>query len=613
MKLLLLLFSFYIFQAELLIAQDDLDPTPVAQAGAFTITKGELLERYEFTPQPGKHKKDQAAGQKLKFLYSLIAEKLWAAEAVNKYLDTSSAFQIAMESIENMLLRDMLWQKEIAEKIHFTDLEMKEALNRFKKKLYVKFLFSFEESEIKELHRRLVVGENFDSLLVTRGEFEEQPNAIEIVYGQMESGIEDSLFKKRKGEFTAPILTPDGWYIFKMENWIEENLRANDEDAINSAKKIFTARKENYLYQKFYSEFFQSKNIDVDAKLLKLLASTLSDVLAEKKYFQKLKDGEQITVDAYDVNNVLGKLSFAEQSSNVMSIEGEEYSLQKIFFRLAFDGIRIFATDIESVFQELNRRMRTFIESELLANEAKRRGYQNMIEVKTDLKMWRDNYLFQLAKNEFTDSIKITESELKEFYNRRHKQISSPPLVNIIEILNDNIDTIAVILNKINASEDFKSLANIYSQREWTKINSGEYGFFPVTQFGEIGRIAATLELNEVYGPIELSEGYSIIKLIGKKEPIVTETKSFEAVREELRQILMTEKIHGLMNMQTATLAEKYGIEIFGDAFNSVQTTEVNSLVIRHLGFGGQMTAVPIVAPFDSWVEIYFRNKNKIP
>lgn len=614
MKKISLLLSLWIsLHATAAFAQDDNDPAPVAIIGASVISKGEFLERYEFTPQPGKRSQSSQAGQKLKFLYTLIAEKLWAAEALNKNLDTSSAYQIAMESIENMLLRDMLWKKEITENVVISDSELKYALARHGKKLYVNFLFSESEKEIFQLYSDLKNGVRFDSLLVRRAEYDEQTLPVEVVFGQMELSVEDSLYNLKTGEFTSPILTPDGWYIFKINNWIVENISVADEDAVSSASKILIARKEQILYQKFYFDFFRSKEVRADFKLLRKLSESFSDVVTEKRYFLKIKDGDFIHVDAEIVNAVLSKLEADDLNLTFMNINGTEYSLQKYFFRIAFAGIKVYQSDIESVFQLINEKTKMFIEHELLSAEARRRNYHLTVEVKNDMNMWRDNYLFQLARIEFLDSIVVSENELKEFYDQRHKQISSPPLVNIFEILNGNLDTIAVVLNKINSGQDFKNLARKYNQREWTKKSDGEYGYFPITQFGEIGRIASALELNEVYGPIELSEGYSIIKLVGKKEPIATESKSFESVKSELKEILLREKTNGLMNYKTAALAEKYGIDIYVDAFNSIQTTEINSLVVRHLGFGGQMTAVPIVAPFDSWVEIYFRNKNKIP
>ncbi|MCK7516464.1 MAG: peptidylprolyl isomerase [Ignavibacteriales bacterium] len=49
------------------------------------------------------------------------------------------------------------------------------------------------------------------------------------------------------------------------------------------------------------------------------------------------------------------------------------------------------------------------------------------------------------------------------------------------------------------------------------KKSNGEYGLFPVTENGEIGRIASTMNVGDIYGPLELKEGYSIFKLIDKQ------------------------------------------------------------------------------------------------
>ncbi len=63
----------------------------------------------------------------------------------------------------------------------------------------------------------------------------------------------------RFGEYTQPILTPDGWYIFYLVNKSEQVL-LNDkdrEDAIKNVRKIIEARKLIDKQKDFYTEFFK--------------------------------------------------------------------------------------------------------------------------------------------------------------------------------------------------------------------------------------------------------------------------------------------------------------------------------------------------------------------
>ena len=209
----------------------------VARVGSKVITDSEFLERYEFTPGFRRHVKQMDDSNKLEFLFTLIAEKLFALEAKNLKLDTTDVLQFSRKAFERMFVRDKLFQEEIRNKISVTDKELIEATVKNNSKLYVNFLFSQDKDEIDQLYNYLKQGISFDSILIESPEYEEQREPIEVLFGQMEETIEDSLFRMKVGEFTKPILTPDGWYIFKLVNK-SQNLFLTDEDKENAKKTI---------------------------------------------------------------------------------------------------------------------------------------------------------------------------------------------------------------------------------------------------------------------------------------------------------------------------------------------------------------------------------------
>ena len=87
-----------------------------------------------------------------------------------------------------------------------------------------------------------------------------------------------------------------------------------------------------------------------------------------------------------------------------------------------------------------------------------------------------------------------------------------------MKFLTDSLEIIESVVRELEKGADFRKLASLHTKRTWTKNNGGEFGFFPVTMYGDIGRIAATMNIGEIYGPIKLPEGYSIFKLIDKRE-----------------------------------------------------------------------------------------------
>ena len=595
--------SAFFFFCIALFAQNPQDNI-VVRVGNKVINDKEFIERYEFTPRINNPGNSDSGTAKLDFLYTMIAEKLWAQESKALGLDTIEVMKFSKEEFEKMFVRDALYKKEITDKINITDAELLTGFYRNKTKLKVNFLFSEDKTEIDKLYKILEDGVIFDSLLNERPEYEEQTTPIEVVYGQMDAAVEDSLYKLNLGEYTAPIFTPDGWYIFKLTNKIESvlNTITDLEESKSSVEKIIKARKSQQLYNKFYADYFSDKKIDVNPVLFESFAEKISNRFEWKKRNSMVSDSKLINLLADDVLFIEDQFGADSLKQNFIEFEEEPVTLKNYIRMLAFDGFSASDYRITYIRALLDARTKYLIEQELLAREGFKRGYNLLPEVQSNVNMWMDNYLMQVLKNQFMDSVSVSDNEVFSYYQKRQKAEKYPQLVNIIEILTDSLETINFILRELKEGKDFRELAIKFTKREWVKKNNGEFGLFPVSSHGEIGRIAATMNVGDIYGPLTLPEGYSIFKLIDKKDSTTIKPEPYEKVKDEYKRELAYRKLRFKMNNYTANLAIKYGVSINYDLLNSIEVTNINSFALRKLGFGGKITAVPIVAPNTDWV-----------
>ena len=315
-----------------------------------------------------------------------------------------------------------------------------------------------------------------------------------------------------------------------------------------------------------------------------------------------------------DKNNLLNLLS-----DDVLYIESEfgTDSLKQVFIKfnknpftlkhfirlITFDGFPSENSDLPDIRKLLDAKTKSMIEQELLAREGIRRGYLSLPDVQSDINSWTDNYLFQMLQNKFLDSVTVSETEVYELYKERNKEEKYPREINILEILVDNQHLADSLRKKIDDGEDFKQLAKKYTQRETTKNSEGEFGFFPSAEHGEIGKIASAMEIGQVYGPLKTSEGYSIFKLIGKRDTVTIPPEPLSNFKEEYTRELLHRKAKVKMDNYTVGLALKFGVGINFDLFDSINVTSLNSFGIRKLGFGGKLTAVPLLAPNADWVQ----------
>ncbi len=612
MKQIFIVIFFLLLITVELYSQNFIDKS-VARVGNLTISDQEFLERYEMTPGFNRHRKSTIESQKIEFLFSLIAEKLWALESINRGMDTTDVIKFTTESFTKMFVRDALFKKEIQEKSIASDQEVLEGLNKSTSKLYVNFLFSNDLEEINFLFKLLNEGIPFDSILAESVEKDEQLSPIEVVFGQMDESLEETLFNLKIGEFTQPILTSDGWYIFKLVNRSEQLMDGNvsKEDAAKTVRKTLEARKLIANQKEFYADFFRDKQVDINPELFEMLAKNISTLFEYKKKNYQLKENELMNLETPDILKMEEVFGDKLLSSNFILFDKDPISFGKYLRMLVFDGYNASDYKLNFIRASLDTRVRRDIEKELLFREGKNRGYDDLPEVKKEVETWREHYLFQALKAQYSDSVQVSEDEVYRYYQRNHKPEWIPMQVNIIEILTDSLEIVQKIFNELNDGKDFKEICNRYNKREWTKKSGGEYGLFPVTENGEIGRIASTMNIGDIYGPLELKEGYSIFKLIDKQEQKLIPEQPYEKVKDKYRQDLTYQKLYKKMTDFTYALSVKYGVSLNLDLLEQISVTTLPSFGIRFLGFGGKMTAVPLIAPNVDWAEQWIKNQQQ--
>jgi parvulin-like peptidyl-prolyl isomerase len=605
--------AIFLFQSSSIISQG-IDDERVAIVGTKEITVNEFIERFEFSPRLHKNDKSGVESAKLELIYSLIAEKLWAEESYLLGMDTLDVIKFSENEFKKIFVRDVLFKKEILDKVKILPEELTEGYFRNQNTLKINFIFSENENEIRNVHHLLMEGIHFDSLLTNREEFAEQQNPIEVVFGQMDESIEDSLFQLKIEEFTQPILTPDGWYIFKLTNRITSlfNQGESENDSRKSAEKIIRARKSRDLYFEYYQDFFSDKKVDVNKELFEKLAIKISERFEWQKIIYRTTEDKLFHLLAEDVVAIENEIGTDSLNMVFIEFETEPFSLKHYFRILAFDGFSSGECDSESIRKLLNTKTRQIIEYELLAREGIGKGYHLLPDVQDHINMWVDNYLFQVIQNKIMDSVIVSNDEIYSYYIRKNNEEKYPAVYNIREILVDSLDKVDIIFQEINSGKEFSDLAKKYTIREWTKDKGGEFGFFYSSQHGEIGKIAATMEVGDIYGPLKVPLGYSIFKLIDKRDSITIPPVPFEKVKDRYKRELLLAKTKSKITNYTVNLAVKFGVGLDFNVFNSIEVTNINSLGIRRLGFGGQITAVPIIAPNFDWVQQWLEKINVI-
>ncbi len=604
-KILVMLIVFY----QVAFCQDE--NKVLAIIGSDEITVGEFKDRFEFMPHLN-YSDSNIDSIKMEFLYSLIAEKLWALEALQLRIDTFETIKHSLHSLQNLFVKDELYKQEVESKIVITNDEISKGLSNINRIISVSIITSPDSIEIWNLFDAFQSGLRFDSMLVVMGMPEKR---FEIKYGSLEDeAVEDMLYSLNLNEIAKPVKSKDHWFIFKLVgDHKDTSIDLSNDHSKNIVLKKLKDRKAQKLGRNFLDNLLGGESITADRKLFDVFTEKLIEVLKRRSEKSESDSLVNIQLLESDILKLLKLISKTELIDPFIKMEIYPATLEDFMFYLIYQKVYFNSLSINKVRLVLNRAVKQFIEDETLAREGYKRGLENLTSVKNDLKIWRNYYLAEVLMNSYSDSIIITDNEIEPYTQQENNLSDTGFQLNIVEILTDEIDDIEKIFSELNTGKDFKELASVYNKREWTKQSNGEWGLFNASSAGEIGRRASELEVGEIYGPLKVPGGYSIFKLIEKKKNVLGKNNFTDKEEIKFARIkIALGKMDKLINDKTVSLAKKFSVNVNKQLLSSIQTSELNTFTYRLIGFGGKIAAFPITVPMYEWYKQY-EQKKEIP
>ena len=161
-------------------------------------------------------------------------------------------------------------------------------------------------------------------------------------------------------------------------------------------------------------------------------------------------------------------------------------------------------------------------------------------------------------KVQIEESLKISEDEMKKYYEEKKDTFNTPEKIKASHILikitdSRNKDEAKKLAEKVAAEArksakdmgSFAKLAEKYSEDEGSKKRGGDLGYFERTEEGgkmvkEFSNGAFALQnVGDISDPVESEFGFHVIKLTGKREKVV---KTFEDVKMNIENTMKTEK-----------------------------------------------------------------------
>ncbi len=180
------------------------------------------------------------------------------------------------------------------------------------------------------------------------------------------------------------------------------------------------------------------------------------------------------------------------------------------------------------------------INKKLLLADAQKNLMEHNAEFKKELAKVKEEMLANFCLQKAIESVKVTEDEVKAYFEENKAQFKKPESVAASHILVDTEEKANEILAKINAGEvSFEDAARNESSCPSSQ-NGGALGEFTRGQMvPEFDEAVFSMAVGEVSSPVKTQFGFHIIKLTAKNEAAEME---FDAIKAQLEGMVLNEK-----------------------------------------------------------------------
>ena len=566
------------------------DTAILGRAGSTYISEQEFLNRFELTPGLYRHRTSQLDAEKLYFLYSMVAEKILAQEAMKYDLDRDTLFQQAMFHISAMLARDELYRREIQNKITISPAERREGIRRALDQRIISYIFFSSADDAAFVLSRLKNPAEFDRMQIDSS-MHAMRDTASIVWGDADTAIENAAYRLKPGEISPVVRAGDGFYILKLIRSAPNQFYENMQSTVLAERvlKSLRLRKEHVRADEYLAQFMREKTgyspprafRDFALSCVKALKRNPGDTLiTETVYRQLLADCKDILQDTLIIAG------------------SRSWSVREALDKLYEKGMYFVMNDSGFVMHRLYDEFHDWVRLELLEQEAIREGLDRSSAVQQQLEPWRDELLAYEFRNYMNKHVAISDEEVLKYFHSTDTGFALPQ-VRILALHTVSLEKMKDALAMLSEGHTLQDVVTRYGDGV-----GGDTSFFPISERPPLGELAWAMSPGQRYGPVQDSTGFSFFELLEKRNVSVRSDSLLRARLTEARSELLRMKRKRKTDLFLAQEANRLGIAVYEDRLTRLTVTTTPMLAYRLLGFGGRMFAAPFVDKQYDWVGI---------
>jgi peptidyl-prolyl cis-trans isomerase C len=505
--------------------------------------------------------------RKKELVEKLIGDQVVILEAYKEGLDNAVEADTLFEQQKGRILLNVLYQKEIADKVKVTEADMRKEYQMMQQEVHAKHILVETKEEADEIYDQLKDGADFETLAKEKSiDPSVQQNGGDLGFfrwGRMVPEFQEVAFKMKEGEISRPVETKYGWHIIML---VER--RDVEQPPFEEAKGLIegqlSRKKKEERVVEYYANLKKKVGFKIDEDALSMLMTKKVEVPPDTLGLNKT--GDEIDMD---------QLTQEEKEMTLFTYSGGDVKAET--FAQQFNELPQPYRPRLSDREELEKLAFQTLVRDLLMEVAEEKNLEESQEFKEQWTDIKEQEMAKRMRNEvILKGVGISDDEIKSYYDRHIDRFTIQPQVELREVLVKSKEEADDILRQLRRGADFAELAKEKTIREFARNSGGDLGAFSRTRYPELFDAAMELKTGELGGPIKIrdrqyGESYSVIKLEKKTEGKV---QPLEEVKDRVIRMARQEKDNRIYSNWVENAKPRYEIEIYEEVIESTVETK---------------------------------------
>ena len=221
--------------------------------------------------------------------------------------------------------------------------------------------------------------------------------------------------------------------------------------------------------------------------------------------------------------------------------------------------------------------LKDLLDFEVMAKEAKDRGYDKKPEVVRTAKQQMINMLIQGGTKQASDQ--VSDAAVEQYYRTHTSEFTQAESVKITAVIvkdKSKVDAAIAAANRLRPNDPagFANLVARYSDDAESRGKGGDLGMIDRSSrrwpFSVVEESFKLKQVGEISGPILTDRGTFILRLVERVPP---QTRELEKVRNQVVQRLAADSRTQRMEAWTENVRSKHKVTVFEDKLGQVDLT----------------------------------------